>query len=129
MRYLLAIVLPPIGMLSVGKPFQALLCMVLMLTILGWPFASIWAVLAVHDEDRPDRGEGPAEDREHQHHAQQGLEGLADRKHPDRWQDDCQQISHALAPWHDHPQGLVLLEAGCDAHHGRHREATAPGPA
>jgi uncharacterized membrane protein YqaE (UPF0057 family) len=48
MRYLLAIVLPPIGMLSVGKPFQALLCLVLMLTILGWPFASIWAVLVVH---------------------------------------------------------------------------------
>ena len=48
MRYLLAIVLPPIGMLSVGKPFQALLCLVLMFTILGWPFASIWAVLVVH---------------------------------------------------------------------------------
>ena len=41
MRYLLAILLPPIGMLSVGKPFQALLCLVLMFTILGWPFASI----------------------------------------------------------------------------------------
>jgi uncharacterized membrane protein YqaE (UPF0057 family) len=48
MRYLLAILLPPIGMLSVGKPFQALLCLVLMFTILGWPFASIWAVLVVH---------------------------------------------------------------------------------
>jgi uncharacterized membrane protein YqaE (UPF0057 family) len=48
MRYLLAILLPPIGMLSVGKIFQAMLCLILMLTVLGWPFASIWAVLTVH---------------------------------------------------------------------------------
>ena len=48
MRYLLAILLPPIGMLSVGKVFQALLCLILMFTVLGWPFASIWAVLTVH---------------------------------------------------------------------------------
>ena len=48
MRYLLAIVLPPIGMLSVGKPFQALLCLILMVTVLGWPLAAIWAVLTVH---------------------------------------------------------------------------------
>ena len=48
MRYLLAILLPPIGMLSVGKPFQALLCLLLMVTVLAWPIASIWAVLAVH---------------------------------------------------------------------------------
>jgi uncharacterized membrane protein YqaE (UPF0057 family) len=54
MRYLLAILLPPIGMLSVGKIFQALLCLILMFTVLGWPFASIWAVLTVHSafEDR-----------------------------------------------------------------------------
>jgi uncharacterized membrane protein YqaE (UPF0057 family) len=48
MRYLLAILLPPIGMLSVGKPFQALLCLLLMFTLLAWPLASIWAVLTVH---------------------------------------------------------------------------------
>ena len=51
---LLAILLPPIGMLSVGKVFQALLCLILMFTVLGWPFASIWALLTVHSafEDR-----------------------------------------------------------------------------
>jgi uncharacterized membrane protein YqaE (UPF0057 family) len=47
-RYLLAILLPPIGMLSVGKVFQALLCLILLFTVLRWPFASIWAVLTVH---------------------------------------------------------------------------------
>lgn len=48
MRYLLAILLPPIGMLSVGKPFQALFCLILMVTVIGWPIAAIWAVLTVH---------------------------------------------------------------------------------
>jgi hypothetical protein len=31
-----------------GKVFQAILCVVLMLTLIGWPIASIWAVLVVH---------------------------------------------------------------------------------
>jgi uncharacterized membrane protein YqaE (UPF0057 family) len=48
MRYLLAILLPPLGMLSVGKLFQAILCLVLMLTLIGWPIAAIWAVLVVN---------------------------------------------------------------------------------
>ncbi len=47
MRYLLAILLPPIGMLSVGKPFHALLCVVLMVTLIGWPLAAIWALIIV----------------------------------------------------------------------------------
>ena len=48
MRYLIAILLPPLGMLSVGKFFEALLCLILMLTIVGHPIAAIWAVLVVH---------------------------------------------------------------------------------
>lgn len=48
MRYLLAILLPPLAMLTVGKPFQAALCLVLMVTLIGWPLAAIWAILVVH---------------------------------------------------------------------------------
>jgi len=48
MRYLLAIVLPPVAMFTVGKPFQAILCLLLMLTVLGWPIAAIWAILVVN---------------------------------------------------------------------------------
>ena len=48
MRYLIAILLPPLGMLSVGKLLEALVCLVLMLTIIGHPVAAIWAVLVVH---------------------------------------------------------------------------------
>jgi uncharacterized membrane protein YqaE (UPF0057 family) len=47
-RYLLAILLPPVGMLSVGKSIQAVLCLLLMITIIGWPIAAIWAVLVVN---------------------------------------------------------------------------------
>lgn len=49
MLYLFALVLPPVGMLLCGKLIQALLCLLLMLTIIGWPVAAIWAVLVVHD--------------------------------------------------------------------------------
>jgi uncharacterized membrane protein YqaE (UPF0057 family) len=48
MRYLVAILLPPLGMLLVGKPLLALLCLLMMMTLLAWPIASIWAVLVVH---------------------------------------------------------------------------------
>ena len=48
MRYLLAILLPPLAMLTVGKPFQAILCLVLMVTLIGWPLAAVWATLVVH---------------------------------------------------------------------------------
>jgi uncharacterized membrane protein YqaE (UPF0057 family) len=48
-RYVIAILLPPLGLLLCGKMFQALLCLLLMLTLIGWPVASIWAVLVVAD--------------------------------------------------------------------------------
>ena len=48
MRYLIAILLPPLGMLSVGKFLEALLCLLLMLTVIGHPIAAIWSVLVVH---------------------------------------------------------------------------------
>jgi uncharacterized membrane protein YqaE (UPF0057 family) len=48
MRYLLAILIPPLGMLSVGKPIHAVLCIVLMVTLIGWPIASIWALFVVN---------------------------------------------------------------------------------
>ncbi len=48
MRYLLALLLPPVAMLTVGKPFQAILCLILMLTVIAWPIAAIWAIFVVH---------------------------------------------------------------------------------
>jgi hypothetical protein len=68
MKYLLAILLPPLGLLSVGKAGQALVCLILWITIIGWPIAALWALLVVNsaetesrvkrllDEDRRRRG-------------------------------------------------------------------------
>src|SRR5262249_16526883 len=47
-RYLIAILLPPLGLFLCGYWLQAALCLLLMCTGLGWPIASIWAVLVVH---------------------------------------------------------------------------------
>ena len=57
MRYLLAILLPPLAMLLCGKLFQAILCLALMLTIIGWPIAAVWAILVVHDHLADKRNE------------------------------------------------------------------------
>lgn len=51
MKYVLAILLPPLGLLSVGRGGQALACLVLMLTIIGWPLAAVWALLVVNSAE------------------------------------------------------------------------------
>ena len=55
MKYLIAIVLPPLGMLLVGRPVLALVCLVLQVTLLGWPLAAIWAVLVVNNAEHDKR--------------------------------------------------------------------------
>jgi uncharacterized membrane protein YqaE (UPF0057 family) len=48
MRYLIAIILPPLAILLCGKPLQALVALILQITILGWIPAAVWAVLVVN---------------------------------------------------------------------------------
>lgn len=55
MKYLIAIVLPPLGMLLVGRVGLAIVCLLLQLTILGWPLAAIWAVLVVNNAEHDKR--------------------------------------------------------------------------
>jgi hypothetical protein len=47
MRYLIAILLPPLGLLMCGKFFQAILCTILIgvTAFHFWPIGSIWAAL------------------------------------------------------------------------------------
>ncbi len=47
MRYLLAIVLPPVAVLTCGKPFQFLMNLVLCLLL--WVPGMIHAILVVHE--------------------------------------------------------------------------------
>jgi hypothetical protein len=42
-RVVLAIVLPCVAMLLAGRLFAAILCLILQVTIIGWPIASLWA--------------------------------------------------------------------------------------
>ncbi|MDP8903972.1 MAG: YqaE/Pmp3 family membrane protein [Chloroflexota bacterium] len=51
MKYLIAILLPPLGMLLAGRPLMALICLILMITLIGWPIAAIWALLVVNSAE------------------------------------------------------------------------------
>lgn len=53
MMYLLAILLPPVAVLLVGKPIQALLNLVL--TLLLWLPGAVHAILVVKDKKDDDR--------------------------------------------------------------------------
>jgi uncharacterized membrane protein YqaE (UPF0057 family) len=47
MRLLLAIFLPWFAFFTIGRPFAAIICLILQLTILGWLPAALWAVFAL----------------------------------------------------------------------------------
>ena len=66
MKYLIAIILPPLGMLLVGRPLLAVVCLILQVTILGWPLAAIWAVLVVNNAEHDKRLRRALEDRDRQ---------------------------------------------------------------
>ena len=55
MLYLLALLLPPLAVLLCGKPFQALLNLVL--TLLGWIPGAIHAILVVNGHENDKRTE------------------------------------------------------------------------
>lgn len=48
MLYLMAVLLPPVALFGAKKPFQGIFSIVLMLTIIGWIPAAIWALLVVN---------------------------------------------------------------------------------
>lgn len=43
MRYLWSVLFPPVAMLLSGKVIQSVLCLLLMVTVVGWIPAAIWA--------------------------------------------------------------------------------------
>ena len=49
MMYLVAILLPPLAMLLVGRPMEAVVCLILQITVFGWVPAAIWSCLVVHN--------------------------------------------------------------------------------
>lgn len=57
MLYLVAIVLPPLAVLLCGKPFQAILSVILQLTVIAWPIATIHALFVVHNRNADKRAD------------------------------------------------------------------------
>jgi uncharacterized membrane protein YqaE (UPF0057 family) len=55
MKYILAILFPPLGMLLAGRAIQAFFCLILMITLIGWPLAAIWALLVVNTSETESR--------------------------------------------------------------------------
>ena len=55
MMYLLAILLPPLAMLLVGRPMEAVICLILQITIFGWLPAAIWACFMVNSHQTEKR--------------------------------------------------------------------------
>lgn len=49
MLYVLALLLPPLAMLLCGKPFQAVVSLILQITVIGWLPAAIWALFVVNN--------------------------------------------------------------------------------
>ena len=47
MRLFIAIFFPFFSFFAIGRPFAALICFVLQVTLIGWLPATLWAVFAV----------------------------------------------------------------------------------
>lgn len=47
MRLILAIFLPFLSFFFIGRPFAAIFCLILQVTLIGWIPAAIWAVYAL----------------------------------------------------------------------------------
>lgn len=54
MRLVISIVFPALQFFLMLRPFSGLLSLMLQLTVVGWPFASLWAIYA-YREYRIDR--------------------------------------------------------------------------
>lgn len=47
MRLVIALLLPPLLFLTIGRPIAAVVCLLLQITVIGWLPAAIWAVYAL----------------------------------------------------------------------------------
>ena len=47
MRLLIAIVFPFVSFFTIGRPFSALICLVLQVTLIGWLPAALWATYSL----------------------------------------------------------------------------------
>ena len=55
MMYAVAVLLPALALFLRGKVFQAILSLILQITLIGWLPAAIWAVMVVHNGNQEQR--------------------------------------------------------------------------
>jgi hypothetical protein len=58
MRFMLAVLLPWLALFTIGRPFSGIICLILQFTVIGWPPAAMWAIVAVSNysaDKRADR--------------------------------------------------------------------------
>ncbi|MBK1963379.1 YqaE/Pmp3 family membrane protein [Campylobacter novaezeelandiae] len=48
MRLIICFILPWLGFLTIKRPFAALICLILKITLIGWLPAMIWAIYALN---------------------------------------------------------------------------------
>ena len=49
MRLLLAIFIPFLQFFTIGRPIAGIICLILQVTLIGWPIAAIWSVYALSE--------------------------------------------------------------------------------
>lgn len=47
MRLIIALLLPWLVFFTIRRPWQGIFCLLLQITLIGWPVAAIWAVFAL----------------------------------------------------------------------------------
>jgi len=47
LRLILALLIPWLQFFTIGKPLSGIICLILQLTLIGWPIAAIWSVFAL----------------------------------------------------------------------------------
>lgn len=47
MRLIIALLLPWLVFFTIQRPWQGIFCLLLQITLIGWPVAAIWAVYAL----------------------------------------------------------------------------------
>jgi len=47
MRLLLALIFPWLQFFTIGRPLSGVICLILQVTVIGWPVAAIWSVYAL----------------------------------------------------------------------------------
>jgi hypothetical protein len=62
-RLIVALLLPWLVFFTIGRPVQGILCLILQLTLIGWPIAAIWAVFSLSQWNTDKKIEAARSDR------------------------------------------------------------------